>query len=122
MGELIFVVDDNDVNLAVAASALDADYTVLTMSSAQKMFELLGKKRPALIFLDIEMPQMGGFEAMARLKEKPEWKDIPVVFVTGWIDEKINADFRQSGALDIIQKPIKPPLFLEYAKKYLSRD
>ena len=43
MSKIIFVVDDNDSNLTLAASALEADYRVLTMPSAERMFLLLGK-------------------------------------------------------------------------------
>jgi len=104
MSKLIFLVDDTDSILTVAASALEDDYRVLTMSSARKMFELLAKKMPDMIILDIEMPETNGFEAIAGLKENPEWKDIPVLFLTGYIDEDILSRIRESGAVDVIEK------------------
>jgi len=118
MQKLIFIVDDSDANLTIAASALENEYRVLTMLSAQKMFALLEKKRPDLILLDIEMPQMSGFEAIAVLKENPELQSIPVVFATSWTDEKTTVEAEKWGA-PIMQKPIVPSILLNYVKKYI---
>jgi len=102
---MIFIVDDNDSNLMKAASILESDYQVVTMSSAAKMFSLLEKKLPELILLDIEMPEMNGFEAIVKLKENPEWRNIPVIFLTGRIDEEKGLSL---GAVDYITKPYSP--------------
>jgi len=120
MQKMIFVVDDNDANLTVAASVLEDDYLVLTMPSAQKMFSLLEKKRPDLILLDNEMPEMTGLEAIVKLKENPQWKDIPVLFLTGWSDEKLLSDAAKLGALEVVNKPIVPPVLLNCVKKHLG--
>jgi len=104
MDKLIFLVDDTDSILTLAASVLDNDYRVLTMSSAEKMFSLLSKKRPDLILLDVEMPEMNGFEAIAELKKNTNLSDIPVVFLTGYIDDEVRSRCEELGALDIIDK------------------
>jgi len=104
MDKLIFLIDDTDSILTLAASVLDNDYRVLTMSSAEKMFSLLLKKQPDLILLDIEMPDMNGFEAIAKLKENTDWSDIPVVFLTGYIDDEVRARCDKLGAIGIIDK------------------
>ncbi|MCL2440584.1 MAG: response regulator [Treponema sp.] len=119
MDKLIFIVDDNDANLTMAASALEADYKVLTMPSAQKMFALLEKKKPDLILLDIEMPDMTGLEAIVILKENPQNSGIPVLFITGWSDDKLISDAKKLGALDVINKPIVKSVLLENVKKYV---
>jgi len=119
MEKIIFIVDDNDANLTVAASALEKNYRILTMPSAEKMFFLLEKKRADLILLDIEMPEMTGLEAIVKLKENPKFSDIPVLFLTGWIDEKLLSDAEKTGALEVISKPINPPELLGYVKKYI---
>jgi len=125
MGEsiqkLVFVVDDNNANLMVAAMALEEEYRVLTMPSAKKMFLLLEKKMPDLILLDVEMPEMTGLEAIVILKENPQWKDIPVVFLTGWSDEKLVSDALKAGALDVINKPIVPESLRDSLRKYTDK-
>jgi len=120
MNKLIFIVDDNDANLTVAACALEDDYRVLTMPSAEKMFSLLEKKRPDLILLDIEMPEMTGLEAIVKLKENTQFSDIPVLFLTGWTDDKLLAQAEKLGALTVITKQINASVLKENVKKYLE--
>jgi len=119
MGKRIFIVDDNDVSLTMAASVLEAEYEVFTMRSAQKMFSILEKKKADFILLDIEMPEMSGFEAIARLKENPLWKDIPVLFLTALSDEKLLSDAKKAGVLDVITKPFVPSELLKFVKNYI---
>ena len=104
MSKLLFLVDDTDSILTIAASILEDDYRVLTMPSAEKLLKLLNKKIPDLIILDIEMPEMNGFEAITALKANPDWSSIPVVFLTGYIDDDVQMKAKESGALDVIEK------------------
>ena len=87
----IFIVDDNDVNLSTAASALSKQYRAFTLPSASAMFELLNSIVPDLILLDIAMPEMNGFEAMQLLKDDARYSDIPVIFVSGKNDATTEA-------------------------------
>ncbi|MCL2208452.1 MAG: response regulator [Fibromonadales bacterium] len=122
MPELIFVVDDNDANLAVAAAALEAKYKVLTMPSAEKMFSLLEKKKPDIILLDIEMPEQSGFEAMEKLKSCDAYSNIPVIFLTSRTDAASEANGIELGAVDFIQKPFSEPVLLNRIKHHLNID
>ena len=120
MQKLIFVVDDNDANLTMAALVLEAEYRVLTMPSAPKMLALLEKKQPDMILLDIEMPDMTGFEAIVQLKEHSEWKNIPVIFLTGRNDDSVMSEGLQLGAIDFIHKPILPAALMNRVRNYLE--
>ena len=104
MDKLIFLVDDTNSVLALGASVLEAEFLVLTMSSAAKMFSILEKKQPDMIILDVEMPDMNGFEACAKLRDNLAWKNIPVLFLTGYIDEEIQSRAAELDALDVICK------------------
>ena len=116
---MIFIIDDNDANLAMAAAALENDYRVLTLPGAKSMFRLLEKKQPDLILLDIEMPEMDGFEAIAQLKSDERYQDIPVVFLTGRTDKEFEEKARNAPVLDIIQKPFVADDLLEKVKKFV---
>ncbi|MDR0320593.1 MAG: response regulator [Treponema sp.] len=114
----IFIVDDSDTNLAKAEEALEEAFNVMTLPSAAKMFDLLEKITPNLILLDIEMPEMNGFEALERLKTG-NWKAIPVVFLTGTIDASIKERSSKLGAVDIITKPFSPTALLECVNSHI---
>jgi CheY-like chemotaxis protein len=87
----IILVDDNPSNLRTGKNVLSEKYEVYTAPSAAKLFDLLNDIRPAMILLDIEMPETNGYEAIKILKAKENTKDIPVIFLTGKTDtENLN--------------------------------
>ena len=118
----IFIVDDSDTNLSMAESALDDLYSVMTMPSAATMFKLLDKVTPDLILLDIEMPEIDGFEALIILKSKDIWADIPVMFLTGRTDEEVEVRGFEMGAVDFVTKPFSAPVLLNRIKTHLDID
>ena len=118
----IFVVDDSDTNLSMAESALEDHYRVMTIPSVVKMFSLLEKMTPDLILLDIEMPEMDGFEALQRLKASGLWSEIPVMFLTGRTDEEVEVRGFEMGAIDFVTKPFSAPVLLNRIKTHLDID
>jgi len=116
----IFVVDDSDTNLAMAEEALEDHYNVMTLPSAAKMFSLLEKIKPDLILLDIEMPEMNGFEALERLKINKSWVDIPVIFLTGTVDASVKERSAKLGAAGIVTKPFTADALLDRVNAQLS--
>ncbi len=120
--QTIFVVDDSDTNLIMAADALEARYRVVTFPSAAKMFSFLAKLTPDLIVLDVEMPGVNGFEAIKRLKANPVYADIPVIFLTGLNDSTSEAQGIEFGAVDFITKPFSKTVLLNRIKTHLNLD
>jgi len=118
----IFVVDDSDTNLSMAEAVLEDQYRVMTMPSASKMFTLLEKITPELILLDIEMPEMDGFETLRRLKSESAWQNIPIIFLTGRNDAEIEAKGFEMGAVDFVTKPFSAPVLLNRLKTHLDID
>lgn len=118
----IFVVDDNDTNLSTAKEALTEHYRVMTLPSGAKMFSLMEKIKPDLILLDIEMPEMDGFEALSRLKAQEKYADIPVIFLTGMVDTAIEVRGFELGVIDFITKPFSPPVLQNRIKTHLNID
>jgi putative two-component system response regulator len=122
MQKTIFVVDDNLTNLSVAKDVLKDSYKILTLPSAEKMFAMMEKVTPDFILLDIEMPEMDGFEALSRLKENPAQADIPVIFLTSMTDSEVEARGFQLGVIDFIIKPFSEPVLLNRIKTHLNID
>ena len=122
MQRTIFVIDDNETNLIVAREVLMDHYRVMTLPSAAKMFSLLEKVLPDLILLDIKMPKIDGFEALARLKNNASYADIPVIFLTNISDAAVEARGFQLGVVDFIIKPFSAPVLLNRIKTHLDID
>ena len=116
----IFVVDDNGTSLTVAEDALSKQYRVIALSSAAQMFAALEKFTPDLILLDVEMPEISGFDAMERLLA--EGHNIPVIFLTSLSDPASEAHGIQLGAVDFIMKPFSVPVLLNRVKNHLDVD
>ena len=120
MPKTIFVVDDNGTNLSTAEEALEDQYRVITLSSAAKMFTILEKVTPDMILLDIEMPEMDGFEALKRLKTDGSHAGIPVIFMTATADAATEARGKELGAIDFVIKPFSAPVLLDCIKNHLA--
>jgi len=117
----IFVVDDDDTFLAQFDSALKSYYNVVTISSGKKMFSLLERISPHLIVLDIEMPEMDGFEVLRKLKADERYAHIPTMFLTGLQDTSIESKGIQMGVSDFIMKAyVSPPVLNNRIKLQLS--
>ena len=115
----IFIVDDSDTNLAMAEEALEDYFNVMTLPSAEKMFALLEKIKPELILLDIEMPEMNGFDALEKLRTNNLWSAVPVIFLTGTVDSSIEEKGLKLGAAGIITKPFSPSSLLDLVNSYI---
>ena len=122
MKKTIFVVDDNDTNLAVAKEVLKDEYRVMTMPSAAKMFSMMEKIIPDMILLDIEMPEVDGYDTLRKMKSHDSFADIPVIFLTGKTDISSEIQGFQLGAVDFITKPFSPPIMLNRIKSHLHID
>ena len=116
----ILVVDDSTVVLAVVKNILDSRYRVRTAQSARDAYSLLDEKKPDLILLDLEMPEVDGFTFLATIINNPEWKDIPVIFLTGIDDRKKEETALEMGAVEYILKPIAEGVLLKRVHFHLE--
>ncbi|MCL2575155.1 MAG: response regulator [Defluviitaleaceae bacterium] len=122
MSKIIFVVDDNDINLTMAKEALKDEYRVMTLPSAAKMFAMMEKMTPDLILLDIEMPEMDGFEALQLLKANENTARIPIIFLTSMTDTAIEVKGFEMGVVDFVGKPFSEPVLRNRIKSHLDID
>jgi len=113
----ILVVDDEAISRRALAHALErAKLKCVTLEDPKAALEQLEKNKYDLIFLDVDMPGMNGFELCTKLRAMPSHKKTPVVFVTGLTDFESRANSTMSGGNDFIAKPF---LFIELAVKAL---
>lgn len=101
----ILIVDDNKANLAAAKSVLSDTYKVTAVTMGVQALKFLEKNSCDLILLDINMPEMDGFEVMAHIKENSQLSSIPIIFLTADNDAETENRCLEEGALDFIAKP-----------------
>ena len=114
----IIVVDDMPDNLSALRNTLKDLYEVYPCPSASKMFDVLGHVHPDLILLDVQMPEMDGYEAIKKLKIL--FDDVPVIFLTYMSDAESEIKGLELGAIDYIRKPFVTPLLLQRIKTHLA--
>jgi len=113
----VLVVDDEAISRRAVTYALEkAKLKAVSVEDPEVAFQLLTQKPFDMVFLDVDMPRMNGFELCAKLRNLPAHKKTPVVFVTGLNDLESRANSMVSGGNDFIAKPF---LFIELAVKAL---
>jgi putative two-component system response regulator len=117
--KIILLVDDNATNLTAGKHILKDQYKVYPTPSAEIMFDLIENIIPDMILLDIEMPEMNGYEAIKILKNNSKWADIPVMFLTSKKDEGSELEGLSLGAIDYVAKPFSAPLLLKRIENHL---
>ncbi len=103
---VVLVVDDDPTNLRFLNEILKESYRPYLAPSGERALLFLATRIPDLILLDVEMPQMNGYDVIRTLKRNPAWADIPIIFLTaqeGRDKEQMALDL---GAVDYILKPI----------------
>lgn len=109
----ILVVDDREDNLISIETILERDnYTIVKASSGRAALKILLQQHDfSLILMDVQMPDLNGFETAAIIYERDKLKDIPIIFITAHdYDEEIIFKGYRTGGVDYIYKPINPDL------------
>ena len=115
----VIMVDDDRTNLTVARNTLIDRYDIITVTSGEKLFGMLEKIVPDIILLDIEMPEMNGYEVITILKNREATSHIPVIFLTALIDPESEIKGLSLGAIDYIYKPFSQGLLLKRIEMHL---
>ncbi len=116
VGEVLAVDDDPLSNRIVLAALNRAKLTARTTESPATALELLAQNRYDLVVLDVEMPQMNGFDLCRRLRGMPGYENTPVIYVTSYADFDSRVKAVDVGGNDVIAKPVFP---IELAVKAL---
>lgn len=104
----IIIIDDQPENIDTIVAALDNLYETIITTNSKMAINLIYKHLPALILLDIKMPDIDGYEICTRLKGDNKTKDIPIIFLTAKDDSESIVKGFDLGAVDYITKPFNP--------------
>lgn len=111
MSARILAADDDEYVRTIVETKLGDEYDVETVTDGSSVWEYLtdpANVRPALVILDVMMPEMDGFETLERIREHDELADLPVIMLTsrGREDDVVRA--LELGADDFVSKPFSP--------------
>jgi len=113
----ILAVDDADIVLHILSAFLrDSHYKLTSATSGKTALTFLKKHRPDLFILDIDMPEMDGYELALRIRAGGQ--TAPIIFLTGNSTEESIIKALQVGAADFIAKPICKAKLLERIAKF----
>ncbi|MBK7057351.1 MAG: response regulator [Leptospiraceae bacterium] len=108
MKSSILIVDDSPKNIQVLGNILrDKGYNIYVATSGAQALELVKTETPDLILLDVQMPEMDGYEVCKRLKESGHTTKIPVIFLTANVETDDIVKGFEIGAADYITKPFQ---------------
>jgi len=117
----VLIVDDMAANIAILSDLLQSSYKIKIAKSGQRALEIAkSKEKPDLILLDIEMPQMSGYDVCNILKSSSETRNIPIIFVTAKNDTMDEEYGLNLGAIDYIKKPFHPAIIKIRVKNHMD--
>jgi len=123
----VLIVDDAPANIRVLVEILTGTYDISVATNGPEaigiaMPETDMSGHPDLILLDIMMPEMDGYEVCRILKQSPDTKDIPVVFVTANTDDDTLHEAFEAGGTDYVRKPVNKIELLARIKSALNQQ
>ena len=117
-GELVLVVEDNAMNLKLARDLLQVKgYQVLAAGTAEEGIALAKARQPHLVLMDVQLPGMDGFAALAALRADPATKDLIVAAFTASVMREDIARFASAGFDGYIAKPIAVKEFPDQVRR-----
>jgi two-component system alkaline phosphatase synthesis response regulator PhoP len=120
----ILIVEDNPVSARLLEIILHKHgYQTITASTGKEAFEYLKNARNVrLVISDIMMPEMDGLEFLSAVKQAPDWREIPVIFLTSAADEKTVGKAIAMGCKYYIIKPIKELFLIQKVREVLESE
>ncbi|WP_067099236.1 response regulator [Marinomonas atlantica] len=117
----VLVIDDEPINITVLSGTLRDHFRVIVAKTGKQALERIEKVTvPDIIMLDIMMPDMDGFEVCRILKQRPDTKDVPVIFVSAMSEHQDEEKGLALGAVDYIIKPFSPAIVLTRIRNILQ--
>jgi two-component system, cell cycle response regulator DivK len=120
MSAKILLAEDNASNRYLATYLLrNAGFTVLTAHNGNDAIRLARAESPDLVLMDIQMPEMDGYEAAQRIHADPALAGVPIVAVTSYAMTSDRTKALELGFVGYIEKPIQPLTFVAQISKFL---
>lgn len=118
--QTVLIVDDQPDRIRFLSELLKDTCKQMAAKDGQEALELVSRRKPDLILLDVMMPRMDGHEVCRRLKDDPETADIPIIFVTAKDEVEDEAYGLELGAVDYISEPLNPSIVKNRVRTHLE--
>ena len=109
----VLTIDDNQMQLDMFKKMLEVKYDIRTASSATNAISFLNTYQVDLVLLDIEMPNISGFEFLYDIRRIPSYTDVPIIIVSGNTGTEFYNQARNSSAFDVLSKPVTHDLLVK---------
>ena len=118
--KIVLAIDDNKMQLDLFEKMLSSRYDVRLVNSASHALNFLNEQQADIILLDIEMPNISGFEFLYDIKKIPSYLNVPVIIVSGKTGPEFFNEARNSGAFDVLSKPVEMERLVGIIEKALA--
>jgi len=122
MSKKVLAVDDRPEILTFVNSALSKYYKVFGVGNGITALKVMAVQKPNLFILDIDMPDMDGFELAEKIRMQPEYTSTPIIFLTGNSTQEHITRAMEVGGNDFLVKPSNTEALLTKASKYLAKE
>jgi CheY-like chemotaxis protein len=119
-GKIVLAIDDNLQQLAEFKGMLIPKYDLRVVKSASEAIAFLNKNNSDIILLDIEMPNISGFEFLSDIRKIPSYIDTPIIIISGNSGSEFANKVKESSATDHLTKPVQPETLIETIEKALA--
>ena len=120
--QTILIVDDTPQNLTILGELLQPSYRVRAANSGERALRAAGlQPRPDLILLDVMMPEMDGYTAMREIRNRPEWRRLPIIALTAKAMKDDQEKCLAAGANDYIAKPLDVEKLLSLVRVWMPK-
>ena len=119
---IVLAIDDNAHQLNEFKLILVPDYDLRVVKSAAEALSFLNQNESDIILLDIEMPNISGFEFLKDIRKIPSYMDAPIIIVSGNTGKDFLEEARNSSVADVLTKPVKPEELIKSIEKALKND
>lgn len=119
--DLVLIVDDNPNNIQVLATIMgEYGYELGIAQNAYEVYQFLEENTPELILLDVEMPEIDGYEVCSTIKANPKFQEIPIIFLTVKSEMKDIVKGFELGAVDYMTKPFNRKELISRIRTHIS--
>lgn len=118
---ILYVEDNPDNRMLVRRILLSEDYGLIEAQNAAQALDVLKDKRPDLILMDINMPDMDGYTLTSRIKTMPGFERVPIIALTANVMRGDKEKTLEAGCDGYIQKPLDIDQLLREVERFLSR-